>query len=99
MNPGLEVGLTQVGAGGLQGVKKQAGRFVFDLAGEEETHDLHERHLDGIGVLEHGQEEGGRAVTASIDVHSDAFVLIALVEVAETVAAERGRSALGAIGF
>jgi hypothetical protein len=32
---------------------------VFDLAGEEKAHDLHERHLDGVGVFEHGKEEGG----------------------------------------
>jgi hypothetical protein len=96
---GSEVGEAQVGAGGLQGIKKKAGGFVFDLASEEKTHDLHERHLDGVGIFEHRQEEGGRAATAAIDVEADALVLVALVEVAETVATKRGRSALGAVGF
>jgi hypothetical protein len=72
---------------------------MLDLAGEEKAHDLHERHLDGVGVFEHRQEEGGRATTAAVDVKADALVLVALVEVAETVAAECGRSALSAVGF
>ena len=72
---------------------------MFDLSGEQQAHDLHERHLDGVGVFEHRQEEGGRAATAAIDVQPDALVLVTLVEVAETVAAQRGRSALRAVGF
>ncbi|PYX74195.1 MAG: hypothetical protein DMG78_07220 [Acidobacteria bacterium] len=99
VNPRFEVGLTQVGAGGLQRIKKEAGGLVLDLAGQEQAHDLHERHLDGVGVFEHRQEEGGRAATAAIDVETDALVLVALVEVTETVSAERGRSALRAVGF
>jgi hypothetical protein len=83
----------------LQRIKKEAGGLVLDLAGEQQAHDLHERHLDGVGVFEHGQEEGGRAATAAIDVEADALVLVALVKVAETVAAQRRRSALRAAGF
>ena len=99
VNPRFEVGLTQVRASGLQRIKKEAGGLVLDLAGEQQAHDLHERHLDGVGVFEHRQEERGRAATAAIDVQTDALVLVALVEVAEPVAAQRGRSALRAVGF
>jgi hypothetical protein len=83
----------------LQGIKKEAGGFVFDLTGEQKAHDLHERHLDGVGVFDHGQEEGGRAAASAIDVQTDALFLVALVEVTETVAPQRGRSALRAVGF
>jgi hypothetical protein len=75
VNPRFEVGLTQVGAGSLQRIKKEAGGFVLDLPGEEQAHDLHEGHLDGVGVFEHRQEDGGRAATASIDVQTDALFL------------------------
>jgi hypothetical protein len=78
----------------LQRIKKEAGGFVLDLPGEQQAHDLHEGHLDGVGVFEHRQEECGRAATASVDVQTDALVLVALVEVAEPVAAQRRRSAL-----
>ena len=47
---------------------------MLDLAGEQQAHDLHERHLDGVGVFEHRQEKGGRAATAAIDVQTDALV-------------------------
>jgi hypothetical protein len=58
----------------LQGVEKKAGGFVLDLAGEEETHDLHERHLDGVGVFEYRQDKGGGAATAAIEVEPDALL-------------------------
>jgi hypothetical protein len=68
--------------------------------------DLHERDLDGVGVLEDGQVDGDPAAGArsflavvflAIGVELDALVVMALMEVAETVAAEGGRSALRAV--
>ena len=42
----------------MQGVEEERGGFVGDGIGEKEAHDLHEGDLDGVGVLEDGQEEG-----------------------------------------
>jgi hypothetical protein len=39
----------------LQGVEQEAAGFGVDLAGGEQAHDLHERDLDGVGVLEDGK--------------------------------------------
>jgi len=96
---GIELGEAEIGAGGLQGVKEEAGGFVLDFVRDEQTHDLHDGHLDGVGVFEDGKNEGGRAATGAVGVEADALVLEALVEKTITVAAECGRSALGAIDF
>ena len=56
---GLEAGKAKVGAGGLQGVEKQTGGFVVELAGGQQAHDLHQGDLDGVGVFEEGEFEGG----------------------------------------
>jgi hypothetical protein len=72
---------------------------VIDLVGDEEAHDLHESDLDGVGVFEDGQDESGDAAAGAVGGEFDAFVLKAFVEETETVAAEGGRSALGAVDF
>ena len=96
---GFEVGLAEVAAGGLQGIEKEAGGFVVDLLGDEKAHDLHEGDLDGVGVFEDGQDEGGNAATGAVGAELDAFVLKAFVEITEAVAAQGGRSALGTVDF
>src|SRR5579859_5621217 len=99
VNEGVEPGHAEIGAGSLQGIKKEAGGFVLDLLGDEQAHDLHEGNLNGVGVFEQRQDEGGAAAAGARGVETDALVLVALVKKTETVAAQRGRSALGAIDF
>jgi hypothetical protein len=48
----------------LQGVEEEGSGFVLDLSGQEETHDLHESELDGVGVFEDGQADGTRGTAA-----------------------------------
>ena len=95
----LKVGHAQVGAGGLQGVEQEAGGFVVDLLGDEQAHDLHEGDLNGVGVFEDGEDEGGDAAAGAVGAEFDVFVLKTFVEETETVAAQGGRSALGAVDF
>jgi len=57
VNVGFEFHVAEINGGGLQGVEQEAGHFGFELAGEDEAHDLHEGDLDGVGVLEDGQGE------------------------------------------
>jgi hypothetical protein len=110
MPVGLEAGAAEVGAGGLQGVEEEAGGFGVDLSGNDQAHDLHEGDLDGVGVLEDGEIDGGGAAAGrfqagvvcsiifkSIEIELDALVVVALVEVAELVAAKGGTSALRAV--
>jgi hypothetical protein len=98
---GIEAGVAKIAAGGLQRVEKKAGGFVIDLIGEQHTHDLHERDLDGIGVFKDREREGGGAAEGAgfISGEADALVVKALVKETETVAAEGGRSALHAVDF
>jgi hypothetical protein len=88
MDARLEFGIAQVGARGLQSVQKKTGGFGFDLSDEDETHDLHDGHLNGVGVFEDGQDEGGDGVAAAIGGEADALVLKTLVKETETVAAQ-----------
>ena len=101
MEVGIEARVAEVAAGGLQGVEKKAGSFVIDLIGEQHAHDLHEGNLDGIGVFEDREHEGGGAAAGAgfICGEPDALVVKALVKETETVAAEGGRSALHAVDF
>ena len=96
---GIELGAMDVSAGGLEGIEKKAGGFVFDLAGEEQAHDFHESDLDGVGVFEDGQGERAWAAAGAVGSEADALVVIALVKETEAIAAERGRSALDAVDF
>src|SRR5579864_3474791 len=94
-----EGGHAQVGAGGLQGVEQEAGGFVVDLLRDEQAYDLHESDLDGVGVFEDGEDESGYAAAGAVGAELDLFVLKTFVEETETVAAQGGRSALGAVDF
>src|SRR5579862_2407705 len=92
----------QVAAGCLQSVEDESGSLGVDVAGNEQTRDLHERDLDGVGVLEDGQVDGhgaaaGARVFLAIGMELDALVVMAFVKVTETVAAQGGRSALRAV--
>jgi len=82
----------------VQCVEKKTGGFVLDFAPEDKLHDLHDGHLNGIGVFEDGKNKG-RGAAAAIGVEADTLVLIALVKETETVAAQGGRSALHAVDF
>ena len=100
MHVGLEAHAREVGAGGLQSVEQKAGVFAVDLAGDDETHDLHERDLDGVGVFEDVEVERDVAfATGAVGVELDGFFVVEFVEVAEAVAAQGGRSAEGAVDF
>jgi hypothetical protein len=99
LDGGLEIDAAEVGGGGLQGIEQEAGGFRVHLSIEDEAHDLHERDLDGVGVLEHGQVEYGAGAAGAVGVEDDAGFLPAFVEEAEVVASEGGRSALGAVDF
>jgi hypothetical protein len=60
---------------------------------------LHEGDLDGVGIFEDGEFEGGDAAAGAVGAEFDAFVVKAFVEEAEAIAAQGGRSALGAVDF
>lgn len=83
----------------MQGIEEEAGGFGIELAAGEEAHDLHERDLDGVGVLEDGEDEIGAATAFAVGVQFDLLLLKAFVEEAETVVAKSGRSALGSVDF
>jgi hypothetical protein len=53
----LKLGAAQVGGGDLQAIEQQAGGFGVHLAADNHAHDLSEGDLDGVGVLEHGQNK------------------------------------------
>lgn len=79
---GLKLHLAEVERGGLQGVEQESGDFRIELPGEDEAHDLHERDLDGVGVLEHGQGEAERG--GGLRVQRNALALPVLVKETET---------------
>jgi hypothetical protein len=91
----LQRSVLEVGGGDLQSVEHQAGAFALDLASGQQAHDLGERDLDGADVLEKGQHERGvAAVARTFGVECEELFALALVVVAEAVAAHGGRSAL-----
>lgn len=92
-----EGGQTQVGAGGLQRVEQEASGFVVDLLGNKQAHDLHESDLNGVGVFEDREDEGGNTAAGAVGGELDFFVLKTFVEETETVAAPAGRSLLGTV--
>jgi len=93
----FELGVAQVGCGGLQGVEQEARGFGLELAGEDEAHDLHEGDLNGVSVLEDGQGES--KVVGRFGVQLDALALPVFVKEAKAASAESRRAALGAVGF
>ena len=68
------------------------------MSGKKKTHDLHECDLDGVGVLEDGERDCS-LLAPDVDVDLEALLAPVLVEVTETLLAQCGRSALGAVDF
>jgi len=97
VNVGFEFHVAEINGGGLQGVEQEAGHFGFELAGEDEAHDLHEGDLDGVGVLEDGQGEG--EVVGQLGVQLNALALPVFMQEAEAASAKSRGTALGAVGF
>ena len=62
----LKASAAQVGGGDLQGIEQQAGGFGVHLAADDHAHDLPEGDLDGLGVLEHGQNKLGCDVMGGV---------------------------------
>ena len=85
---GFELGVLEVVSGGLQGVEEKPGALALDFIVGDGADDLHERDLDGIGVLESGEIEC--ALVGGLE-------LVAGVEVAVTLAADGGRAALDSV--
>ena len=72
--------------------------FGVELAAHGHAHDLHERDLNGIGVLKHGEIDGARpACVPGVD--QDALLMPLLVKETELVTPQSGRTALGAVNF
>jgi hypothetical protein len=93
--PGMRRDLADVAGGGLEGVKEKTGGFGMDLAGNDQTHDLHEGDLDRFGVLKDGQGEG---LEGQLGFQGNALAL-PLVEEAESALAKGRGATQGAIGF
>jgi hypothetical protein len=83
---GFEVDAFQVGRCGLQGIEQQAGGFGIDLSAQNQAHDLHERDLDGVGVFENREIDGGASSTGAVGVQDDAGFLPAFMEETEMIA-------------
>ncbi|HXM59887.1 MAG TPA: hypothetical protein VN950_03455 [Terriglobales bacterium] len=91
--------MREIGGSDLQRVEHQAGGLVVDLTSGQQAHDLGERKLDRVGVLEDRQVVGCVALAAgAVGVEFEALFALAFVVVAETVVADGGRSARRAIG-
>ena len=94
----LEASAAKVGRCDLQAVEQQAGGFGVHLAADDHAHDLPEGNLDGVGVLEHGQNKLGCDVMGGVaqvnSGHAPAIVEVAIFAVAQC----RG-TALRAVGF
>ncbi len=65
VHAGLETCATEIAAGGLQSVEDESGGLGVHVAGDEQARDLHERDLDGVGVLEDGQIDGDGAAAGA----------------------------------
>ena len=79
--------------GDVEGAENQCGALQIDGIAQERVHDLHERDLDGLFVLDEGdgmETRLGRGANAAMH---------ALMEVAELLAAKRRRFAAGAAGL
>jgi hypothetical protein len=81
----------------LQRVEHQSGGFVLHLPRTQQLHDLHQRHLHGIRVFEHGYYEFGLLELVGRD--ALALILTANMEKAQPPAPQRWTPALCAIHF
>jgi hypothetical protein len=102
---GLQGKELEVGGGGAQDTQEERSGAVLDLLGEDEAHEFGQGELDGVGVLEGGEGEGGvygfLDIFVRIFVHSELVGAAAMLVVKETEAfgAEGGGSTLDAVGF
>ncbi len=48
---------------------------MIDLLREQQAHDCHEGDLDGVGVSQEREDEGGDAAAGAVGRETDAFVL------------------------
>ncbi len=87
---GLEGGVLEVGAGGLEGVEKKSGAALTEASVEQTVDGLHECDLNGVGVFENRElheVSGGEGV--ALETSAGAFALAGLVvEIAEAAMAE-----------
>jgi len=94
----LKAGAAQVGGCDLQAIEQQAGGFGVHLAADNHAHDLSECDLDGVGVLEHGQNKLGCDVMGGVAEvnagHAPATMKVAIFDVAHC-----GGTALRAVGL
>ncbi len=92
---GLEGGVLEVGAGGLEGVEKESGAAFAEASVEQAVDGLHEGDLNGVGVFENRElheVSGGEGV--ALETSAGAFALAGLVvEIAEAAMAERRAAA------
>lgn len=94
---GVEVGVLEVHGCSLEAVEQKAGGFRIEVFGEDETQDLHDGNLNGVGVLEDGHGKGFDEVRGASFVEIDTGFTPAVVKETVTTVAQCGRSALGAI--
>jgi len=94
--PGMLRDLAEVVGGGLEGVEEKTGSFGMDLAGDDQTHDLHESDLDRFGILQDGQGEG---FGGQLRLQGDSLALPLVVEETESALAKSWGAAQSAIGF
>jgi hypothetical protein len=88
----------QVERGGLQAVEQEAGGLGIELFGQNKAQDLHDRNLDGVGVLEDGQAERGDLLCRLAGLTEfDAGFTPAMVKETVTATLERGRAALNPV--
>ena len=85
----VEADAADVAHGGVKGAENEFSALEFEGAAEQSVDDLHERGLDGLGVLEEGGAEDAGAGEADGTEH-------ALVKVAKLLSAKSGRAAADA---
>lgn len=99
---GLEGGVFEVGAGGLESVEDESGVAMIDAAVEEGLDGFHDADLDGVGIFEQGELV---SVFASVGLAGiatgigTATTLGLIVEIAETTVLERGTAAEFSVGL
>jgi hypothetical protein len=92
---GSKLVVLQVGGGDLQAVEQEAGGLLFDLAGEQHLHDLHDRHLDRVCVFEDRERDCRSDFSCAGGVDDELALVPLLVEVAEAVVFEKRGSRTG----
>ena len=96
---GLEGGVLEVGAGGLESVEDESGLALVEAAVEESVESLHEGDLNGVGVLQHGElEDMVTRIDAALALGRGALTFAGfVVEVAEATVAKRRATAANSV--